>query len=394
MIVNMMSRVGPTFGTPKSRCAGHGIRCAFFWLAAAFVTALPAQAADVTMGTGAPCDLTLSGPIQRGNAAAFQSFVAAMPGGVPDILCLDTPGGSLQESSEIATYVFENGIGTYLPANTSCESACSNVFLLGSERTGNGFTVRRAMHATARLGVHRPSLVLPEDMSVTSKDVMRAFDVALDSVAAIAALAQNTDAQTGEPVIPVAILDMLLSQPATDMLYLDKVGQAVEWRMSVDGYVAPRQLTSPALWQACNYSIRERLEMSHLTTAPGFSDHRNAIGRDPVVKISHRLEGRRPGEFVQEFVVSSPYEVEDLNLGCFLEVTHVPEKPEEWQMTACLRWLRDHGLDRPTGCHEREEKIDVVTPLAIFPPETRLVDLTKAGREIMNAPMPELFVAR
>ena len=60
------------------------------------------------------------------------------------VLVLDSPGGNLYESLQMAAVVHDRGIDTYVPFNTVCESACANIFFAGASRLLNGY-----------LGVHQ-----------------------------------------------------------------------------------------------------------------------------------------------------------------------------------------------------------------------------------------------
>lgn len=54
------------------------------------------------------------------------------------VLVLDSPGGALYESLQMAATVHDRGIDTYVPRNTVCASACANIFFAGASRFING----------------------------------------------------------------------------------------------------------------------------------------------------------------------------------------------------------------------------------------------------------------
>lgn len=61
-----------------------------------------------------------------------------------DVLVLDSPGGNLYESLQMAAVVHDRSINTYVPPHMTCASACANIFFAGSTRIMNGL-----------LGVHQ-----------------------------------------------------------------------------------------------------------------------------------------------------------------------------------------------------------------------------------------------
>ncbi len=61
-----------------------------------------------------------------------------------DTLVLLSPGGSMFEGLQLSGMVFDKGLTTYIPENSSCASACSFIFLAGKNRLSDG-----------QLGVHQ-----------------------------------------------------------------------------------------------------------------------------------------------------------------------------------------------------------------------------------------------
>lgn len=60
------------------------------------------------------------------------------------VLVLDSPGGNVYESLQMAAVVHDRKIDTYIPLNVTCASACANIFFAGNSRFNNGL-----------LGVHQ-----------------------------------------------------------------------------------------------------------------------------------------------------------------------------------------------------------------------------------------------
>lgn len=60
------------------------------------------------------------------------------------VLVLDSPGGNVYESLQMAAVVHDRKIDTYIPQQVNCASACANIFFAGKSRLNNGL-----------LGVHQ-----------------------------------------------------------------------------------------------------------------------------------------------------------------------------------------------------------------------------------------------
>lgn len=114
--------------------------------------------------------IVLSGQIVAGDAEKLRKFVqdnglmnCGQAGFCPynSVIALDSPGGSLTESLEIAKYVQENSFVTLLLKDAVCASACSMIYLSGYTAYDGSFFPRRFAHDTAKLGMHKPYLALP-----------------------------------------------------------------------------------------------------------------------------------------------------------------------------------------------------------------------------------------
>lgn len=93
-----------------------------------------------------------------------------------NVLSLDSPGGSLSEALSIARFVRDHQLTVLLEQEASCESACAFIFFAGYTEYEGYFHSRRYAHVSARLGVHRPYLPLPEGVFAAS-DVERIIDL-------------------------------------------------------------------------------------------------------------------------------------------------------------------------------------------------------------------------
>lgn len=93
-----------------------------------------------------------------------------------NVLSLDSPGGNLSEALSIARFVRDHQLTILLEDGAQCESACAFIFFAGYTEYEGYFHSRRYAHVSARLGVHRPDLKLPEGM-FAAEDVARVIDV-------------------------------------------------------------------------------------------------------------------------------------------------------------------------------------------------------------------------
>ena len=217
----------------------------------------PAQAqrlraqVDATMA----CGLSFSGQIQSGDADLFASAVAEFtrdmsralaPLGAPRTrICLDSPGGNLNEAVRIAK-IIHGAFGTAVPAGARCESSCAVIFMAGSrtpEADPRGIVADRILHPAGLLGFHRLRLDVPRG-NYTESTVQSAFEVALDGLAALVAL-------SGEIDFPETLIADMLATPSDQMMHIKTVGEAARWRINVAPTPNIRALVPLAVVNAC-----------------------------------------------------------------------------------------------------------------------------------------------
>ena len=85
--------------------------------------------------------LFLNGTIEKG---MYTNFRQAITENKIHTIVLNSLGGNVEEGLNIAGTVFDKGIKTYIPKGYECYSACSFIFLAGSEK-----------YALGELGVHQ-----------------------------------------------------------------------------------------------------------------------------------------------------------------------------------------------------------------------------------------------
>lgn len=114
--------------------------------AAAFLVATPAAAelarnGDFSHDPALPHVLVFRGEIDR---ETITDFRAATAGRAITLVFLDSPGGRIHASLDLAARFRATGLDTLVPAGSECASACAFVFLAGVRRQAEG-----------KLGVHR-----------------------------------------------------------------------------------------------------------------------------------------------------------------------------------------------------------------------------------------------
>lgn len=225
-----------------------------------------ARAAEIKMefrsDTG--CNIHLSGEITHGDAENFKEVFSRFKeaeGTRPElqrrfpILCLDSPGGSLSEAVDIASFLasgIENAI-TYIPSGARCESACAIVFMAGS-KDYYSLSHARLMHPNAKLGFHAPGLLL-DGQAFTAEQIGRSYSLALETAARI------FDLRRLNLFFPDSLFEEFLRTPPKSMLYVETVGQAARWNISIFP-VAYADPTDPISWlNACSNNIGMQLDV-------------------------------------------------------------------------------------------------------------------------------------
>ena len=97
-------------------------------------------AAQIEMASNRECPIQLTGEIVNGDFDRIKRAISSSkiaeyhPDNVKDgsnSICLNSPGGSFLEGMKIAKLLFDEGIGTRIPAKSKCGSACALIFMAG-----------------------------------------------------------------------------------------------------------------------------------------------------------------------------------------------------------------------------------------------------------------------
>ena len=195
------------------------------------------------------CTIHLKGMIADGDAEDLKNIyienitsnTSITRFGIGARICLDSPGGSLEEAFKIFDFLTSGTANafTYVPKGARCESACAIIFFAG----GSGYfgsRPARAIHPEAKLGVHSPDLII-RDGNYDKTQVLRAYSIALEVISRFlklrrAALADRT-------MLPSSVLETMLSTPPDEMFYIETVGQAAQWAISIFPVEAPENFS-------------------------------------------------------------------------------------------------------------------------------------------------------
>ncbi|MDF1726330.1 MAG: hypothetical protein P1U53_01145 [Sulfitobacter sp.] len=168
-----------------------------------------AFAADITKQISAKmrdagCTVMLSGIITSGDSKKirpllYETYEISLSddGQYGETLCLNSPGGDLNEALIISNYIYEYHANTLIPSSAKCESACAIMFLSARSRT---------IVPPGTVGLHAPQLQLP-DGNFTAQDVAKAYDLSVLAVKRMLDI----------PVFPPAALRHISSTPFSDM---------------------------------------------------------------------------------------------------------------------------------------------------------------------------------
>ena len=190
-----------------------------------------ANAAKLELLTDHPmdCKVNLEGLIEEGDTERLLSILQSLPYTYkPQYVCLNSPGGSYLEGVRMAEAIYKNKLGTAVPENSRCESACAIAFLAGSYFNPEGelATVDRKIHPSSKLGFHAPGLIIPEG-EFTKKQVDAAYLIALKAVTELSLL------RIKGIKVPDTLFTRILDTPFDSMFYIDDVNLALRYDITV-----------------------------------------------------------------------------------------------------------------------------------------------------------------
>ena len=171
----------------------------------------------------------------------------------PRRICLNSEGGKIIEALKMARLI-SGGLGTVVPENKKCLSACAILFLAGSGTGEEAIRfIDRHIHVSAQLGFHAPSLNF--DFEVDDSSLLStAYASALQSAEQILA---HQDILKMHP----SLFRYMLSTPPEKFFLIDTPGKAERWDINIYGVKMPQQLTNQHILNAC--ATAEQRERYH-----------------------------------------------------------------------------------------------------------------------------------
>lgn len=369
-----------------SVCCGIGLALALF--------SSRSEAAEVRESSLSYCDLELVGQIVPGDFARVQAAVEPMleqGWANPDSgeaknrpFCLHSEGGSLGEAVRIAEYFFEHGVGTVLPENGVCLSACAWIFMMGSFRGWEDALLNRKMHFTARLGFHAPSLDLGSEKIIPKSTVDQAMAIMTEATAVLLKLSNENTGGT-RPYIDMDLIQRAFSNQGSEkFFYINRVDHAGRWRIDVFGFDYPDRLDVQGATHACN----------NLGRWPRKLTLDSSLDDDSSDWINSLMESnRRKNEVLQV----NRFEVLGVDNGYFVHDCMIAREifQAEYELYSIAPEIKICGENQLTGiqwgqsqnCRQSSEDSIYAraTALSIFSPETLLVDLPTASARLKEA---------
>jgi len=349
----------------------------------------PAAAATIEASENPLCPMQLSGLIEPGDLEQLQRVtinLLANPERLlnrddvdPEttqglVICLDSDGGSFLESTRLAEYVFETGIGTVLGPEARCTGPCAWVFMMGYARGPEelGFTHRR-MHHSATLAFRAPHLPFDDTTPLTADTAQSAL-TRLQTATATLLRIGNVRLPGGRPALDADLLQQAFAHAGDTAFAIDTVDTAGRWRIELFGLTWPERIDTVAAVWACTNLTRwpeDRNETSVDVLGIGSIDLVTLPLPTELDSRAHRVAGLDDGHF---------------NNTCLVETTLGRDPALGPVLFAC-------GTNQGRGVGLGFEECDFATPtdaalfapypaLAIFAATLRLRDLPEAATEI------------
>ncbi|MBN7785241.1 hypothetical protein JYP51_09940 [Ponticoccus gilvus] len=225
---------------------------------AAEITQLNAAEADYALAARGACTFQLRGEIAAGDAARLQALLEERFPRTHDelsaVICLDSPGGSLDEGVRLAELFGRYPVSTVVPAGADCLSACAVAFMGGSFGWYEYLFNMRHMHPAARIGFHAPALEVA-DGDYDAGSVKAAFGVAVEAIARIAGDLDTVPHSSTVNRFPRSLLAEMLKHKGEDYLWIETVEQAGVWDIGVITAAAPA-VSPDGLVVACKAATR------------------------------------------------------------------------------------------------------------------------------------------
>lgn len=189
------------------------------------------------------CTVSLNGVLTSGDSEAikpllYETYEISLSddGRYGETLCLNSPGGDLNEGIKIANYVSEYFTNTVIPSNARCESSCAVIFLASRNPL---------IDPAGTIGLHAPKLMLPKG-DFTEKDVEKAYDLSVYTIREIMKM----------PTFPPAAVRYMMSTPFSEMYVPQTLFELSE--LGVHGQISSGLPTLPiyeVMENACRWVV-------------------------------------------------------------------------------------------------------------------------------------------
>ena len=220
-----------------------------------------AVAAKFTLVNHSYCNARLDGEIYSDDLESIIPFLNdefftdnsdGIEAAISSRICLNSPGGNLDEATKIGQYFYEKGIGTFINSGDSCLSACAFVFMMGTALGGEDASIDRAMHPKGIIGFHRPTISIPELPTYTSSLLKNSFDAAINSVYKLISLGLTATPKGGGQMIKPDLLKEALNRSGSDFFFIDTVDKIGRWDIDLVEYIKPTSINKLYAWNACH----------------------------------------------------------------------------------------------------------------------------------------------
>jgi len=247
-----------------------------------------AAGAEIRKSGDGVCILEIVGPIEQGD---YEEFVKIAKEEFPgsdgestrrDIVCLNSPGGSLSEGVLFAKNFLKMGISTVVRANESCFSVCAIMFMMGSFTGDEVKGLSRKLHVKGTLGFHRPYLQIDEQKLVDVKLLALAYDAAFAAALDLISIANTSAPWSADPMMKSDLVEVMLSHIGNEFFYIDNVDKAGRWDIQLYGYTVPKTSTLERAFYSCENTLQWQMGTTKKNTALEFVYLRGYIPTLPI----------------------------------------------------------------------------------------------------------------
>ncbi|WP_274627570.1 hypothetical protein [Arvimicrobium flavum] len=328
--------------------------------------AAPSAAANITASASNECRLRLDGEIGPGDYQRFLDAARSALRGLDgestsrDVVCLNSPGGSLSEGVLFAKHFYEKGIGTVVGDGDHCYSVCAVMFMMGIASGPEVSFINRKLHIRGFLGFHRPYLDVRNEGYVQTEFLAAAYDAAFQSALNLLTVANSKSPWSNAAMMKSDLLHNMLKHIGDDLYMIDTVDKAGRWDIELFGFASPSLLTPAQAFYACENGLQWQTGVTDGEIEFEFLSQ----GATPQVRIVDSTPG---GQAYEVRGLADGYAAE----GCIVST-------DQDSLLACGEDEYTSTILGDGSCDEtnfREKRSYRIPPIAIFSPGTKIVDL-------------------